>query len=1233
MQKGRIPVKILKLRLKNLNSLVGEWTIDFSHPDFEGNKIFAIVGPTGAGKTTLLDAICLALYGRTPRLPVISATTNELMARQTGECLAEVTFETHKGIYRSLWAQQCARKKAGEKLQQPRREIVEALSGNVLETHSKRVDTCIEMITGMDFNRFTRSMMLAQGEFDAFLKAAPGERAPILEQITGTEIYSTISKAVFERLRSEELKLKELTLRLSEIQLLSPDDEQSLLEEVAEKKKQNDAHIQEIQKLETHRNWRQALDSIALKRLDLEGQWHNYLAEAQDAAGSLMRLENGLKALNSEGSYRDLIHLKNLQDDEQRKLADIHLQCNHTESALTNSEKAWLQAQGSSTEAQKAHSMGVELSRQVRDLDSEIAKKRDKLAAVQGQISDLQADIANRQKSISTLDQASQEAVEKRTALQASLEGSASDEKLVENFVSISSSLERLKDKRLQLQHKAKIHDTCQEKWLQVKQHIENLSDDFKTAQEALEAKNRALQIATETCSQLAGERTPLQWEEERKSLTKLQELYSHLKDAMADHASAVAQHESALSQIATCQQLLGILKADEEQHKAQCEENSLEIEQLEGQQLAYSRMQTLNEQRLQLVDQQPCPLCGSLEHPFAHGSLPDFGDLPARLKRCKLQRQELGKRTLQLGKEIAAKETELHNFKQLLAKQESAILTLQGKVDAYLKNVAPFNSPEPFIPTASWAIEQQARVAEQYAAFEQTHTAYLSSCSRLEKAQSGASTAQESYSVKEREMGALSNAQAINSTERTNAQKALEECEQEHNLLKEALQAELIHYGIYHLDGEPLEEIKKSLQLRLENWKKHRHEINSLDAKTIELNSKKNTEKIHLEQQIARLAELEAHCSQILEELASGMQQRHELYGDRKPDVEEDRLAKSVELANQAYHLAKTHHASLLQRKESLNQELARLREATARRQELLQAAENNFMAQIKAAGFEDIDGYTRAAMPYDERERLSKLKSHLEGKKSQLYALREQADNQIKILEAEALTDEPLDMIISTLAKVTALQSAARGRIAIIDNSLAENEKKKFHAEAIKLKFDKQKIENNLWGNLSELIGSADGKKFRNIAQKMTLNMMVAHANRQLQKLNDRYLLKQSDKVDLELEVIDNYQGGEERSVKNLSGGESFIVSLALALGLSQMASRQVRVDSLFLDEGFGSLDEKALEIALETLMQLQQDGKIIGLISHVTALKERIATQIAMQPLSGGRSRIDGPGVLQV
>ncbi len=126
---------------------------------------------------------------------------------------------------------------------------------------------------------------------------------------------------------------------------------------------------------------------------------------------------------------------------------------------------------------------------------------------------------------------------------------------------------------------------------------------------------------------------------------------------------------------------------------------------------------------------------------------------------------------------------------------------------------------------------------------------------------------------------------------------------------------------------------------------------------------------------------------------------------------------------------------------------------------------------------------------------------------------------------------------------------------------------------------------------------------------------------------------MLIRDDAQPLELNVIDNYQAGEIRSTKNLSGGESFIVSLSLALGLSHMASKNVRVDSLFLDEGFGTLDEEALDTALETLAGLQQNGKLIGVISHVSTLKERIATQIQVIPQTGGRSTLVGPGVLQI
>ncbi len=193
----------------------------------------------------------------------------------------------------------------------------------------------------------------------------------------------------------------------------------------------------------------------------------------------------------------------------------------------------------------------------------------------------------------------------------------------------------------------------------------------------------------------------------------------------------------------------------------------------------------------------------------------------------------------------------------------------------------------------------------------------------------------------------------------------------------------------------------------------------------------------------------------------------------------------------------------------------------------------------------------------------------------------------------------------------------------------SLADNRLQKEKRQSRLHEIEAQKKECLRWQTLRELIGSADGKKFRNFAQGLTFEMMTAHANRQLQKMTDRYLLVRDAVEPLELNVIDNYQAGEVRSTKNLSGGESFIVSLALALGLSRMASRNVRVDSLFLDEGFGTLDDDALETALDTLSELQQDGKLIGVISHVLALKERIGTQITVTPQSGGRSSLSGPG----
>jgi len=220
---GSIFMKILELRCKNLNSLYGEWVIDFTDPEYVANGIFALTGPTGAGKSTILDAICLALYGATPRLGKITKAGNEIMSRQTGECYAEVLFESQAGRFRCHWEQRRARKRAEGKLQDQEHQIADADTGRLIETKKSLVGKVIEEKTGMDFDRFTRSILLAQGAFDTFLKADDEQKSRILEQISGTGIYSEISRRVHERQRDERDKLNLLQAETSGIAILAPE--------------------------------------------------------------------------------------------------------------------------------------------------------------------------------------------------------------------------------------------------------------------------------------------------------------------------------------------------------------------------------------------------------------------------------------------------------------------------------------------------------------------------------------------------------------------------------------------------------------------------------------------------------------------------------------------------------------------------------------------------------------------------------------------------------------------------------------------------------------------------------------------------------------------------------------------------------------------------------------------------------------------------------------------------
>jgi len=302
---------------------------------------------------------------------------------------------------------------------------------------------------------------------------------------------------------------------------------------------------------------------------------------------------------------------------------------------------------------------------------------------------------------------------------------------------------------------------------------------------------------------------------------------------------------------------------------------------------------------------------------------------------------------------------------------------------------------------------------------------------------------------------------------------------------------------------------------------------------------------------------------------------------------------------------------------------------EATVRKDEIIRQ-QNLFKDALRDSPFADTEQFVKAIIAPHDLKSIQELNRKLQDKETEFTALiNEKSTNLDHEKKKKLCTESETEIEEQVIEQEKRLQSlqeiTIKSKEQITRNS---SDKLKSTSQLTIIAAQKKKLSS--WSTLHMLIGSADGKKFRNFAQGLTFEMMVHHANNHLQKMSDRYILVRDKTEPLDLNVIDTYQAGEIRSTKNLSGGESFLVSLALALGLSRMASHNVRVDSLFLDEGFGTLDENALESALDTLAQLREENKLIGVISHVAALKDRVPLQIEIIPGSRGNSTISGPGV---
>lgn len=1219
-------MRLTHLRFANLNSLAGEWSIDLTHPDYLTHGLFAITGPTGSGKTTLLDAICLALYGSTPRLGRISRSANDIMARQTGECFAQAIFETETGRYLAHWSQHRARRKPDGELQTPKHELANADDGKIIDSSLRGVAEHIERLTGMDFERFTRSALLAQGAFAAFLQASPDERAPILEQITGTDLYSDISVRVHLLRNQERAAQQAIESELATVQLLSPDELNALTQRQAELNQTGIELHSHQAKLTQARDWLAAVQGLQseLEALENKGQILNQEISAFEPQRE--RLQKALRALELAGKHTALGALREQLRNATNELGQLQQTRTALGNEIENSGQALARAEKQLAHAQQQRHEYRPLLRQVRELDHTLIGLKAPLDAAERAIQALNTQHQKLQAQRASESQELHELVQNAERLDALQRHHTADASLALHLRALQQRHDELMQQRQNVEHTEQSLEQSTQALDLAKQHVMQRQADTQALRQKLEA------LTTQTTELRASQARLLDGADptdlRRQEATMLADQadlaqISLVVDQLASNTEARQVLERQTKETTHTLTHLQQQLTQQEQQKSSLER---ELDLLQTQHQLQQRIASLEKLRHELHNGEPCPLCGALNHPYAKGHPPAGSDTLEHLEATRHALRQATQNTQKLSLHRATLERDLEHQAQrsaILQSQRSELHSQLNDMTSELDLKSPLDALRIQLKDKQSALAGKLMLHEQRRVALDRLQAQIATLTQDEQNQStGMITvlnqerdAQERLAVCQRE-----NEHAL-----VQRQRALEHVQK----VGDTLIAELANYGALASPSTPLELLLQELQKRSEQWS---HREQALTALNQQIPTRQANVR-HFESLIndteKRLTDQHAALEALKTDYRQGREQRLALFGDRDPDQEEHALDANLQRTQTELESARVRHAALAAQSTDL---AAREEQLTSRLQSAQIEHENaaeRFKQDLAAHGFSDENEFQVACMAPEQRQHLSSQLQRLQEGRAALKSEQERTRARLSQEQARNLWQDSADKLEQQWQSINEQrEQTAREQGALAQQLLNhENQRRQLHDKQRALEEQRERCRH--WDRLHELIGSADGKKYRNFAQGLTFDVMISHANQQLIKMSDRYLLVRDSNEPLSLNVIDNHQAGEVRSTRNLSGGESFLVSLALALGLANMSSRNVRVDSLFLDEGFGTLDEQALDTALETLASLHHEGKLIGVISHVPALKERISVQIQVIPSNGGRSRLSGPG----
>ncbi|MBP1484060.1 SbcC/MukB-like Walker B domain-containing protein [Acinetobacter nosocomialis] len=1198
-------MKILSIRIKNLASLADEHFIDFESAPLAHAGLIAIVGKTGAGKSTILDAMCLALFNRVPRLKdsdgklkdvdgseLLTNSPLTVLRRGTGHGFAELCFIAQdQKRYLARWEIKRARENPNGKLQSVQRHLKCLTDGVVLADKAKAVDEKVKQITQLSFEQFTRAVLLAQSEVTAFLKARDSERGELLEYLTNSSIFAKIGELAFRKTADIAKQRKQLEEFLGHIEILSD-------EEIAAFTEQYQQAEQNYQQLEQQKHV-----------LDKQQQWFERKA----------KLEQEVQAKQQQFQTQQNHHQQLTSEREQLKrlevFSEIRPQVFQQAQNLQTLQQLEPQIQQAQTKFNDLLQIFETEQKQYQFAEQQLKQTLDFEQQHQHALNQVRQSIQER----AFIADEYKKCKEKRHVLEQKLSPLQQQQNAVQQQIAqLEQNKIHLQQQLIQTQQYAVLDKGLSAHLHQLGQFIQN----YQTIEEQLGNPTFARQKLSEAKSELEQltaslgtvEQIELKLEQQRKDkdqklaqVTQLDliqqkikvyhELYAELQQFSEKQTQVSAQEQ----QLKTVCQL-----AEQDYQTAKTEREKLQ-HILQQQRLLHT--ENIEQLRANLKEGEACLVCGSTHHPYR------VDDSAVSKALFDLQQQ-------QEQQAIALEQTKFNAWQT----QQHALTQCRAELEQVQKYLAQLQVKQTHLQQE---LEQGFNLNQLHIELNQAPEQILQTLNELRQAAQTAISSFDSENVRLTQaikqhnqlvQTIQRNESLLNTAQQWQQQvQHIVEClseKEQHAWQQSSSQTAKQTWAILDVRAKQLEQQEqlaqrfeqqqqelKMLTASLEQMAKQIDEIDQ-NLQEITLKGQQNNEKaVSLIQQMTGRSDIKPH--EWLIEHDTKRQQQQTAYHDSKQRFEQTR--QHFEQQKQALDQLKHQYQHTAQHQQQVDEQIQNWLKAHTD----FQASDLKALIQINSAQEQDI------------RNRLNHAERLLSEASSALKTMQEQLSEHLQT-QPDIEYEKLVTLIQDNIAKLKAqleIRDRLKLKLELHQQNLAKQQQ---YAEQI------QNIqqEEHRWSKISGLIGDAKGKEFRDYAQQYHLDILVEHANQQLAMLSQRYTLKRLDQS-LSLAIIDHDMDGETRSVASLSGGESFLTALALSLAIANMASGSMKIESLFIDEGFGTLDASSLHMVMNALDQLQNQGRQVILISHIQEMHERIPVQIQVKPLGAGASTIEVVG----